>query len=651
MTPPLKKRAAANSVFLDESDEESSFTFTCRPKKNSINSGGDEKTLVMNFDSDTESEIDDTKLKPSSMKKKTTPSMISSPFYSDEDEAVLVQLNTQELSPLEKQKQKKKRSQDQISNVRYEQNATSQKIPSSINVLEAKNNNSHRVYHDVQDSLAKISPGSKLLTTSNSNDQLTMTPETVSTIVERKDNGINKQLTSSTAVTSSTTAAISKAPKRKSSMHEIPSDQIPMTNDKSNIPKKTPPKSVKVTVNGKTKDEPILLDKETKDKKRKNGKSKDKPIILDKVTKDKTRKDKHDIEPTNNANMKLDKDTILQKSNASSTNKIEGVKRKKKKKVAKNQFQSEVTPTATTKATATTTTDTNTNNKMSKETSADSSFKGKEETITKSATTPSKDTSSTTSSSSASKPPKKKKDTYQTQVIKHLIAKLQPFTLKSLASELRTSTVALKHLMLSLTDKNIVKSKLCGKNKNKEIYWIDLHFAMKEAYGNKYESLYDEKTKEKAVLELQEFRSKEMLLNREMGTMQMDISNEELDAQLKKKESIVNKLNERLSGAKNCISGKKRSIDEGPKGNPRIGVRNGLTKSSNKKPKTQLELKKDINDMRNEWKLRKEKCMDFLDNLTDAMEKKPKEVFKLLDIETDEMMNVKLPPKHVIDKK
>ena len=37
--------------------------------------------------------------------------------------------------------------------------------------------------------------------------------------------------------------------------------------------------------------------------------------------------------------------------------------------------------------------------------------------------------------------------------------------------------------------------------------------------------------------------------------------------------------------------------------------------------------------------------MDFVYNLSDAMEKKPKDVLKILDIETDEAQGVKIPPK------
>ena len=57
-------------------------------------------------------------------------------------------------------------------------------------------------------------------------------------------------------------------------------------------------------------------------------------------------------------------------------------------------------------------------------------------------------------------------------------------------------------------------------------------------------------------------------------------------------------------------------------------------------------MKKRINDMRLQWKKRKEKCMDFVEQLADGMEKKVKDVVKLLELETDEMVGVTIPPKH-----
>ena len=56
-----------------------------------------------------------------------------------------------------------------------------------------------------------------------------------------------------------------------------------------------------------------------------------------------------------------------------------------------------------------------------------------------------------------------------------------------------------------------------------------------------------------------------------------------------------------------------------------------------------------INALRDEWKKRKEKCMDFVDQLADAMDKNLKDVIKLLDVETDKSVGIdKMPPKHSI---
>jgi hypothetical protein len=60
-------------------------------------------------------------------------------------------------------------------------------------------------------------------------------------------------------------------------------------------------------------------------------------------------------------------------------------------------------------------------------------------------------------------------------------------------------------------------------------------------------------------------------------------------------------------------------------------------------------MKMRINAMRGEWKKRKEQCMDFVETLADGLEKKPKDVVKMLELETDEMEGVTMPPKHEID--
>ena len=41
--------------------------------------------------------------------------------------------------------------------------------------------------------------------------------------------------------------------------------------------------------------------------------------------------------------------------------------------------------------------------------------------------------------------------------------------------------------------------------------------------------------------------------------------------------------------------------------------------------------------------------VDFLENLADGLDKKVKDVVKQLDIETDESVAAKMPPKYIID--
>jgi len=47
-----------------------------------------------------------------------------------------------------------------------------------------------------------------------------------------------------------------------------------------------------------------------------------------------------------------------------------------------------------------------------------------------------------------------------------------------------------------------------------------------------------------------------------------------------------------------------------------------------------------INNLRSEWSKRKNKCMDFIDSLADAMEKKVKDTVGLLGVDSDEAEGV-----------
>ena len=242
--------------------------------------------------------------------------------------------------------------------------------------------------------------------------------------------------------------------------------------------------------------------------------------------------------------------------------------------------------------------------------------------------------------------PKKKKKTFQDQVLLHMMTTIKPFNLKGLASDLRTTDVALQNLMLSLLDKGVVRRKEFGKNK-KEMYWVDLEKATKEIYK---ECIPSGEDMQKAKSELNTALEEENMHIEVLKGMESELTNEELAKQLEEEEKNVLELRTRMQEAKDRIAGK----DNAPQGgNPGTGGKNqsrfAKFRGPPKKPKTRKQLNKAFNEMRGEWKSRKEKCMDFIDNLSDAMEKRPKEVMKMLEFETDEMLGVNLPPKRNLD--
>ena len=219
---------------------------------------------------------------------------------------------------------------------------------------------------------------------------------------------------------------------------------------------------------------------------------------------------------------------------------------------------------------------------------------------------------------------------------------MKPYTLKGLAGELQSTDVALSHLMLSLLDKKIVYCKEFGKKVKKEMYWVDLEKANKAIYGTDIPSASD---MEKAKLELKAALEDEAKHVEVMKQMKSQLTNEELTLRLEEEERNVADLTSKIQEAKDRISGKVKVVEK-----PKLANRFSRFAPPPQKPKTKKQLNKEINNLRNEWKNRKEKCMDFVYNLSDAMEKKPKDVLKILDIETDEAQGVKIPPKKDMQK-
>mmetsp|Transcript_23162 Transcript_23162/g.28421 ORF Transcript_23162/g.28421 Transcript_23162/m.28421 type:complete len:503 (+) Transcript_23162:191-1699(+) len=230
------------------------------------------------------------------------------------------------------------------------------------------------------------------------------------------------------------------------------------------------------------------------------------------------------------------------------------------------------------------------------------------------------------SSSDILPPPKKKKFNYQDQILHHLLITAKPYTLKSLAQSTRSTEEALNSVMLSLIDKELVfKKEFVTQKRTKVLYW-----ANQEASSST----------SKDVLKISASPDDVRAASEELGRWQRQYraTVEELGALLKHPTNdrlgdIVTAAQEELTALQQQIEELKRRIADAEKC------------AGKNDPKR---LKKKINKMRSEWKQRKEKCNDFVDILADAMEKRIKDVLKLLETETDEMMGVKMPPKYFI---
>merc|ERR1711957_576651 len=106
----------------------------------------------------------------------------------------------------------------------------------------------------------------------------------------------------------------------------------------------------------------------------------------------------------------------------------------------------------------------------------------------------------------------------------------------------------------------------------------------------------------------------------------------------------VNVLQQKLTAVQNRISTSTSTVST--KSKKMVPI-----KKNNKSLLTPIQIKKRINKIRDEWFKRKRKCMDFVDQLSDGLDKKVKDVVhKVLGLETDEMEegNIQIPPRYVI---
>jgi hypothetical protein len=140
-----------------------------------------------------------------------------------------------------------------------------------------------------------------------------------------------------------------------------------------------------------------------------------------------------------------------------------------------------------------------------------------------------------------------------------------------------------------------------------------------------------------------ELAAREASIKSMLAQVTKEPSNLEINEKLKQEEEKLNDDLQRVETVKMRIRDSERhGTSQGPKmgtGPPKSAALLARERCPNR-------LKLRINHMRGEWKKRKDMCMDFVDKLADGMEKKPKEIIKLLDIDTDEMNAAVMPPKY-----
>jgi predicted transcriptional regulator len=259
----------------------------------------------------------------------------------------------------------------------------------------------------------------------------------------------------------------------------------------------------------------------------------------------------------------------------------------------------------------------------------------------------------TTTTTTTTKP---KKLTFQEQVMVHMLNALKPFTLKSLSEEMKTSESSINFVLLSLIDKGLVVQKdfTSSKGRVKTLYWANHNAKAKEVKVSctttaDATALATKEERDKVHRHMLELRNEIMTIQNQYQQVLQTPSNDDLTTLLTQQEIEL----QTLYRTRDEVHERIRNDDN----NAVVVTNTALSKQFGKgtkrsyqlpKDKCPIRLKQRINQFRDVWKTRKIKCMDFIDQLADGLEKKTKDVMVLCDIDTDEMNQVVLPNKYLI---
>ena len=273
-----------------------------------------------------------------------------------------------------------------------------------------------------------------------------------------------------------------------------------------------------------------------------------------------------------------------------------------------------------------------------------------EESVQKTAPATTK-TAHVAASSSSSSPPAapdltpapvvvKKKKNMMEIVFDLMLHASAPFDMKTLERRSKFPAAALSGILEKMEVKKFVKSKEFGKV---TLYWVNQ--TCERAQPRKV-SEKEVGVVEKKVQDLQqEIAQKE----KELNEIKSQPLNTNLDDNLAIVEDEVTALREKVERSRNAASAQK--ITPIKKTLMGKNVDAGKSAAQLAREKCPRRMKIRINSMRKSWIDTKRKCMDFVENLADGLDKKTKETLNIVGIETDENEGVAIPDLKLIEEK
>jgi len=247
----------------------------------------------------------------------------------------------------------------------------------------------------------------------------------------------------------------------------------------------------------------------------------------------------------------------------------------------------------------------------------------------------------------------------------------KPYNLKSLAKATKTTVEQLNHAMLSFLDKGLVickefPSKANGRE-GKKLYWAttvtlsdnngdnDTNSKKKQKKGSDG-AIQKELSKLLATpSDIKEMNELHTTLEQRYKRIQEELqpllqipTMKELDDAIDAEEQKLKGLEEEIDAIRTRIRERSETKTQlPPSSRPVVQYGSYYRMQQQQKraaapsePVDPSTLKRKINHMLSEYKARKRKCMDFVNDLADAMEKHPREVMnneKILGLDTDEM--------------